>query len=355
MTSKVPRTKPVAIADPSYGRWEPKLRFAMLATTRRDGQTAAGWAIEELTGWVSSFRPTSCSRPLPRAFPSRSTKTVRLPSIRCRAVLVERPFDLVDPKRLEQVTFLDVVKSFEPNAALHTFADFASIVLPALQRGDIVRIQNRLIAADIDAAGPLDRAAQHTAAGDRPQAADLESLQHDGPARHHLLALGPQQAFEAQFDRLSDFVDDLVPLDIDADPLGQHAGALFGNHVEGDDDRVRGLCERHVALVNAPHSFVHNRHSHFGMRELSDLASQRLDRALRIGLYDQREVLDGSVTGRGQDVFHRAGPIATPEDGGSTEVAPFLNHGAGLLDVVHHPEAVARARHAVQPGHLNRR
>jgi len=74
MTSKIPRTKPVAIADPSYGLWEPKLRFAVLVTTRRDGQTAAGSAIEELTGWISSFRPSSCSRPLPRAFPSRSTK-----------------------------------------------------------------------------------------------------------------------------------------------------------------------------------------------------------------------------------------------------------------------------------------
>jgi hypothetical protein len=49
------------------------------------------------------------------------------------ATLIERPLDLVDAERLEQVPFLHVVESFEPNAALHAVADLAGVVLAAFE------------------------------------------------------------------------------------------------------------------------------------------------------------------------------------------------------------------------------
>ncbi len=90
----------------------------------------------------------------------------------------------------------------------------------------------------------------------------------------HLLALRRQEAFEAAFDRLRDFVNDLEPPDVDADPFGQRSSPFFGHDVERDDDRPRRLGQRHVALVDAAHSFVNDRHAHFGMRELLHLAAK---------------------------------------------------------------------------------
>ena len=97
------------------------------------------------------------------------------------------------------------------------------------------------------------------------------------------------------------------------------AGPFFGHHVEGDDDRPRRLRERHVALVDAPHPLVHDRHADFRMGELVHLAPQSLDRALGIGLDNEGQILHGPFPGRRQNILQRAGP------------GPAAQHGARPL------------------------
>src|SRR5690606_39712947 len=54
----------------------------------------------------------------------------------------------------------------------------------------------------------LDRAVDHPAARDRPEAADAEGLHHQGPARGDLDPLGLQQSFQRQFDVIGQLVNE---------------------------------------------------------------------------------------------------------------------------------------------------
>lgn len=125
--------------------------------------------------------------------------------------------------------------------------------------------------------------------------------------------------------------------------------------MERDDDRSRRFGQRHVALVDAAHSFVNDRHTHLRVRELLHLAAKRLDRALRVGLDDEGQILNGSLAGSRQNIVERAGAGPTAQDGGPSFDAAADGDFTRLFDTFHHPERIARTGHRVEAGDFDRR
>ena len=76
----------------------------------------------------------------------------------------------------------------------------------------------------------------------------MEDLSHFGGAANFLLAQRLEQTLERALHVLQEFVDHAVAADFDADRIGEFAGAVFGHHLEADDDGVGSLGQRDVGL-----------------------------------------------------------------------------------------------------------
>src|SRR5690349_23025646 len=93
---------------------------------------------------------------------------------RSRLSSAERPRDLLDAIRLDQVAHFDVVEVLDSHAALEALADLAHVVLEALQRRQRPVVHLDAVADHADAAGARNHAAAHEAAGDRSDLGNLE-------------------------------------------------------------------------------------------------------------------------------------------------------------------------------------
>ena len=135
---------------------------------------------------------------------------------RTNRLLVQCPLPFFHSIRLEQVAFLNVVESIQPDTALHAFADISGIVL--FPRA-ATRSRSRSRSSDRESHAhdccAFDRAVEHAAAGDRAHAADAERPQDQCPAGRDFHALRPQQSFQRQFDIVGHIVNDVVPTNLD--------------------------------------------------------------------------------------------------------------------------------------------
>ena len=80
--------------------------------------------------------------------------------------------------------------------------------------------------------------------------------------------------------------------DVDLFLLGQKLGVALGPHVETDDDGVRGRGEEHVGLRDRTRAAVEDPELHLVRRKLGERLGDDLDRALHVGLEDDRKLLD---------------------------------------------------------------
>src|SRR6476659_3521445 len=63
-------------------------------------------------------------------------------------------------------------------------------------------------------------------------------------------------------------------------------------YVEADDERVRGGCKVDVVLRDPADAGVDDVDPHLGVLDLAELAEERLDRALHVGLENDVEILN---------------------------------------------------------------
>src|SRR5438270_7541472 len=80
---------------------------------------------------------------------------------------LQRPRDFLDFEEFELVAFLDVVVALELDAALEAFLDFAHVVLQALERFDLARVDHHVVAQQPEMRAAGDQAGRDHAAGDR--------------------------------------------------------------------------------------------------------------------------------------------------------------------------------------------
>ena len=106
---------------------------------------------------------------------------------------------------------------------------------------------------------------------------------------------------------VDEVVDDVVVADFNTALFGKVARFFVGAHVETDDDRLRGLRERHIGFGDAPDAAVNDARLNFVVAEFFDRRGDRLHRALDIALDDDRQFL----AARRLQVAHHVGERRT--------------------------------------------
>ena len=81
-------------------------------------------------------------------------------------------------KGLDDIHFLQVVVGLQAEAAVKSAGDFLDIVLEALERGQLTRVDNNTVADDAHLAATLDLALDDHGAGDGTHLADVVNLTH---------------------------------------------------------------------------------------------------------------------------------------------------------------------------------
>src|SRR6266487_397140 len=133
---------------------------------------------------------------------------------RSRLSSAERPRDLLDAIRFDQVAHFDVVEVLDAHAALESLANFPYVVLEPLERRQRAVVHLDAVADHAHLAGARDDAAPHEAAGDRSDLCNFERLPDFGFAHHHFLLFGREQAFHRQLHLFHRLVDDAVGADL---------------------------------------------------------------------------------------------------------------------------------------------
>ena len=166
--------------------------------------------------------------------------------------------------------------------------------------------------------------------------------------------LGREHADEGLLDVLGQLVDDAVGADVDALALGERPRLRVRTHVEADHDRVRGGREHDVALGDRPDARVDDVDAHLGVADLRELARDRLDRALHVGLDDEVEVLDDALADPREQLLERgAAPAPAGELLRAQPLATQAREVPGLAVVLDDARVLAGLRRLVEAEHLD--
>ena len=163
----------------------------------------------------------------------------------------QRAADFLDVVALDDVADAHVLVVLEGHAAFLAGLHLRDLVLEALERRELALVHDDIVADE-----PHMRAALHDAVGD-PAArdvadlGDVEDLEDLRVAEHRLAQGRRQHAGQRRLHVIHQIVDDVVVADLDAGLLGEIARLLVGAHVEAEDDRLRGLRQRHVRFGDA--------------------------------------------------------------------------------------------------------
>src|SRR5204863_1958666 len=154
----------------------------------------------------------------------------------------------------DEVADLDILVTGEVDAALDALADFADIVLEALERGDLTLPEFGAFAEEANLGVAADEAIGDAAAGDLADLGDLEDVEHLGAAGVVLLEDGLEETVHGFSDLVLQLVDDGVQADLDVFALGDFGGLAVGPDVEADDHRVRGRGEEDVGFCDSAYA-----------------------------------------------------------------------------------------------------
>ena len=203
-------------------------------------------------------------------------------------------------------------------------------------------------------------AAFHGAVGDAAtrdlaDLGDVEHFQDQGIAEHGFAQGGREQAGHRLLHVIHEVVDDVVVADLDAVALGGSGRFLVGTDREADDGGVETFRQRDVGFRDAADARMQDARGDFVGAELLQRAQDRFERALHVGLDDQREVL---ATCRLQLAHHLLERAAHAGNGGGGLLALLMRTVAGDFAgagfVLDHGDAIAGFRRAVEAEHFDR-
>src|ERR1700676_1168436 len=198
--------------------------------------------------------------------------------------------------RLHAITLDDVADThvaviLERHAAFLAGLHFLYFILEALERRQLAFMHDDIVAnqADIGAAfhGPVG----NPAAGDLADLGNIEHFQDLGVAEHGLAQRRRQKTGHRLLHVIYQVVDDVVVADFDAVALGCRGRLLVGADAKADDSGIEALRQRHVGFRDATDAGMQDAGGDFLGAELLERSQDRFERALYVGLDDQREFL----------------------------------------------------------------
>src|SRR6516162_642563 len=220
--------------------------------------------------------------------------------LRARDSNSQRALHRLHPVAFDDVADLHVLVVLEGHPAFLAGDDFARVVLEALELGELALVHDDAIANETHIGAAFDHAIGDAATRYVADLGNLENLQDGGVTQHSLAHGRRQQAGHRLFHVVHEVVDDVVIADLDAGAFGGFARLLVGAHVEAEDRHARRLRQRHVGFGNAADTGMDHARADFVGGELLDRADDRFQRALHVGLDDQRQIL----AARGFELAH---------------------------------------------------
>src|SRR6185312_11392135 len=232
---------------------------------------------------------------------SRGMGLVVLQTSERTAFALERPRDLNDLVSFELISNLEIAEALDREAAFESRLHLAHIVLEALERIELSRVDNDVVAQDTDHGTALDQTLEHVATGNCPDLRDVEYLPHLHESGDGLLSLRREHSGQRRLHFIHRVVDDVVVAHIHAVGRDELLGGRVGARVETDHHGIRGECEVHVRLGDGAYTTVNEVDLDLGGRQLLQRMCQRFLRTLHVRLDDQRQRLAGA---RGHLIEH---------------------------------------------------
>ena len=166
-------------------------------------------------------------------------------------------------------------------------AEFAHVVLEVLERGELARPDDDVVAQQAHLRAAAHEALEHAAARDVADLRHADDLADFEEADLRFAQLRREQARKRSLHVVDGSVNDVVVADVDAFVFGKLSRLRIRADVEADDDALRSGREVHVRLRNAAHGRMHDVAAHFFVRELRERVDERFLRALDVGLHDE--------------------------------------------------------------------
>src|SRR3984893_5061427 len=198
----------------------------------------------------------------------------------------------LEAEGLHLVADLEALESLQPDAALLAGDHLADVLLEVLERVDPALPDLLATAHQLDEVTARDLALLHPAAGDEPEARDLDRRDHLGAAFPDLPVRRLPHALGSALHVLGQLVDHVVVTHLDLLAL---RGAVRGRgvlEVEPEDDRVRDAGEQDVRLAHGAYALADDLDGDDRVLDLLQRGEHRLQRALGVRLDHQVELLD---------------------------------------------------------------
>src|SRR6266480_1637381 len=171
---------------------------------------------------------------------------------------LERPRHFLDFVDFELVADLEVVEVFHRHAALETGFYFTHVVLEALERIDLARMDDHVVAQHAHRRVAAHETLEHHASSDGPDLGNLEYLPHVDQSEYILFFLRREHARERRLHFIDRVIDNVVVAYVHPRGLGRFARGRIGAGIEADDHGLGGERKIHVGLRDRAHRAVHN-------------------------------------------------------------------------------------------------
>src|SRR6266480_1886883 len=202
---------------------------------------------------------------------------------------LERPRHFLDFVDFELVADLEVIEVFHGHAALETGLYFTHVVLEALERIDLARMDNHVVAQHAHRRVAAHETFEHHASSDGPDLGNLEYLPHVDQSEYILFFLRREHARERRLHFVDRVIDDVVVAYVHPRGLGRLARGRIGAGIETDDHGLGGERKIHVGLRDRAHRAVHHVDLDLVGRKAAERMDERLLRALDVGFDEKRE------------------------------------------------------------------
>src|SRR5690348_5604056 len=199
---------------------------------------------------------------------------------------------LGDIETFQDVADLNVVEVGYPRTAFKAGAHFTGIVFEAFQGTQLRCINHCAVANHPNLRVALEDAIHHVAACNGARALYAEGVAHFRAAQESLRYDRLEQAFHGLLDFVRNFVNDVVRAHVHVFLLRQVCRFAVRPNAEGDDNRPRRRCQKHIVFRYRANARADNFQLHLVSRELRQHLAQHFHGTLDVRLDDNRQFLD---------------------------------------------------------------
>src|ERR1700722_14050862 len=177
---------------------------------------------------------------------------VRLPAARGRSGVDVafgggfRGRNLGDLEAFQDIADFHVIEIGDAGAALKSGANFADVVLKALQGAELGGVNHGAVTQHANLTVAFEHAIHDVATGDSAGAFHAESVANFGAAEIGFGDNGFEQALHGLFNFVGNFVNDGVRANVDMLLLREVGGLAIGANSESDDNGARRGSKEHV-------------------------------------------------------------------------------------------------------------